>query len=115
MDVLPAELIPVILRTVVVPLGAAYAVFIGVALFAWRRSTSERIPVPHDRPGLIRHVVATSLGGYVAFLAIVLVFHVWIAGQRDALRGAVAGGGFLVAVAAAVFVVISWAVGRRAR
>lgn len=85
------------LRAVVPPLVAGYAVFVAMVLLARRR------PVPRPRgrstsagrPG----VVATMLGGYVAFLVIVLVFHVWLAEERDAFAEAVWGGAFLTAVA----------------
>ncbi len=107
-----------VLRTVVVPLLSAYAVFLGVVLYAWRH------PAPEMRhaawrgdgrwTGLLRHVAATTAGGYVCFLTIVLVFHVWIAGQRGALASAVRGGGFLSLLAMSVFVLLSWATGRRA-
>ena len=39
--------------------------------------------------------LATAICGYVVFLAIVLVFHVWLAGESDALISAVWGGLFL--------------------
>jgi hypothetical protein len=42
-----------------------------------------------------RSIVTTIVGGYATFIAIVLVFHVWLAGERDALWSAVWGGGFL--------------------
>jgi hypothetical protein len=45
--------------------------------------------------------VGTTLGGYVVFLAIVLVFHVWLAGERNALASAAWGGAFLSSVAPA--------------
>ena len=39
--------------------------------------------------------LATAICGYVVFLAIVLVFHVWLAWESDALVSAVWGGLFL--------------------
>jgi hypothetical protein len=56
--------------------------------------------------------VGTTLGGYVVFMAIVLVFHVWLAGEGDALTSAVWGGAFLSSVALAVGA-ISGAIARR--
>ncbi len=59
------------------------------------------VPRPHGRDrcfGLSGHaragVVGTVVGGYVAFPVIVLVFHVWIAGEGDVLWRAVWGGPF---------------------
>lgn len=96
------------LRTVIVPLASAYAVFLGVLVFAWRHPAPSRGARRRgDVRRLILHTVGTTIGGFVAFLAIVLVFHVLIAGQRGAFSSAVRGGGFLAAVAAPVFVVVS--------
>ncbi len=58
---------------------------------------------------LALHTAATAAGGYLFFLAIVLVFHVVIAGQRGALRSAAAGGAFLAfGVVLPAFAVLSW-------
>jgi hypothetical protein len=48
----------------------------------------------------------------VAFLVIVLVFHVWFAGERDAFASAVRGGAFLSGIAA-VAALGSSLIGRR--
>jgi len=88
-----------VLRAVIPPLAAGYAVFVAMVLVARRR------PVPrprrqHDSPSAPwTHVVGTMLGGYIAFLAIVLVFHVWLAEERSAFASAVWGGAFLLSVA----------------
>jgi hypothetical protein len=50
----------------------------------------------------------------VAFLVIVLVFHVWLAGERDAFASAVWGGAFLTSIAA-VAALGSSLIGRRRR
>ena len=74
------------LRAVVPPLAAGYAVFVAMVLVARRR------PVPrprrqHDPLTAPRtHAIGTTLGGYIAFLAIVLVFHVWLAEERRPTR-----------------------------
>lgn len=44
-------------------------------------------------------MVRAVVGGYAVFLAIVLIFHVWLARERDALSSAVAGGAFLAGIA----------------
>lgn len=84
------------LRAILPPLVSAYAIFVAMVVLARRR------PVPRrsDRGGgsapvHLRRVVGTTVGGYVAFLVIVLIFHVWLAEQTDAFSSAVFGGAFL--------------------
>lgn len=100
-----------VLRRIVVPLLAAYAVFLGVFWNALRhpapRASSTTRRDGARWPKVLRHIAFTTAGGYGCFLAIVLVFHVWIAGQRGALASAVWGGAFLCAVAVPVFMVLS--------
>ena len=43
-------------------------------------------------------LVTTMVGGYAAFLLIVLVFHAWIADEPNALPSALWGGAFLCGV-----------------
>jgi hypothetical protein len=111
MDLLPSEL--TVLRVVLPPLVTAYAIFVATVLAAVRR------PVPRprrgERPVPVREVLTTAVGGYLAFLAIVLVFHVWIAGDAGALRSAARGGAFLSAMAVGVAAVWSAVAGRRRR
>ena len=100
-----------ILRRIVIPLVAAYALFIFMALSTLRRPGVERADVEPAAgwQGTLRHLVVTVAGGYLSFLLIVLVFHVLIAGQRGALATAAAGGGFLAfGIAAPVFVLSLW-------
>jgi hypothetical protein len=89
-----------VLRQVLPPLVTAYAIFVAMVLVARRR------PVPTGRTtdGRATHtpiaaMVRTTVGGYAAFLAIVLVFHVWLAGESDAFVDAVSGGAFLSGIA----------------
>ena len=61
-------------------------------------------PRPHGRAdgsarASLRRVVGTTVGGYVAFLAIVLIFHVWLAQEPDAFASAFWGGAFLSGIA----------------
>jgi cytochrome bd-type quinol oxidase subunit 1 len=59
-------------------------------------------------------VVRTTVGGYVAFLAVVLIFHVWLAKEPDAFVSALWGGAFLSGIAVSV----AWCsslLGRRSR
>jgi hypothetical protein len=94
---------------VVVILASAYATFVAMVAFAVRR------PVPrprfHGEPvsGVpVRQLVGLAVGGYVAFLVIVLLFHVLLVGQEGALRSAAAAGAFLLAVAAPALVLLWW-------
>jgi hypothetical protein len=105
-----------VLRTIVAPLVAAFALFAGVTWYAWRHplSPSTASAAGLGAPGLVRYVLVMAAGGFVAFLAIVLVFHVWLAGQEAAFWDALAGGGFLSVCAAVGFLALS-AVERRLR
>lgn len=100
------------LRSVVVPLLATWLLFVGIALYA-RGHPAPRPgrAAPTGRRGLgglLRHVAVTVAGGYAALLAIVLVFHVLIVGQRGALGSALFGGGFLAFCALVAFPLVSW-------
>lgn len=95
---------------VVAPLVAAFVLFLSIAAVSLRRRP-ERAPRARLVAGwapYLRRLVTTALGGYAAFLVIVLVFHVAIAGQRDAMRYAVAGGALLAfGVAVPAFVLLA--------
>ena len=101
-------------RRIVPPLVAALAVFLAMLRVA-RRSVER--PEPR-RSGswmtFARYLAVTALTGYLAMLAIVLVFHVVLASDRGALRSAAAGGAALLAIALPVFVLAEWLV-RKAR
>lgn len=105
-----------ILRRVVIPLVAAYALFVFMALSTLRAPLIERArvkPVGGWR-GAIRGLVVTVGGGYLCFLLVVLVFHVLIGGQRGAFASAAVGGGFLAfGVAMPAFVFFLWWSARR--
>jgi hypothetical protein len=47
------------------------------------------------------------------FLAIVLVFHVWLARDHTAFRSALAGGAALLAIVLPAFVLAEWLARRR--
>jgi len=51
--------------------------------------------------------VWTTVGGYIAFLVIVLIFHVWLAGDTDAFASALWGGAFLSGITVVVALVSS--------
>ena len=105
-----------VLRMIVIPLVAAYALFVFMALSTlWRPSTelSKAEPGAEWR-GALRYLAATVGGGYLFFLLVVLVFHVVIAGQHGVLAGAARGGGFLAfVVAAPAFLISMWWPSRR--
>jgi hypothetical protein len=97
-----------VLKVVLPPLAAAYAAFVVMVVVARRRPVPRR----HGRersfgPSGRASVVGTVVGGYVAFLIIVLVFHVWIAGEGDVLWSAAWGGAFLSSVALAIWAGLS--------
>lgn len=102
-----------IVRRVVIPLVAAYALFVFMALRTLRTPHVERADIEPiaGRKGALRDLAVTVGGGYLFFLLVVLVFHVVIAGQRGALASAAAGGAFLafgVAAPAALLSLWSW-------
>jgi hypothetical protein len=85
-----------VLRQVLPPLVTAYVVFVAMVVLARRRP----VPRPHGRSdeparAYLSRVARTTVGGYVAFLVIVLIFHVWLTGETDALTSAAWGGAFL--------------------
>ena len=107
------------LRAVLPPLITAYALFVAMVAFTWRHPVARPSPRPHGRAGgparaSLRRVAGTTVGGYVAFLAIVLIFHVWLAQEPDAFASAVWGGAFLSGIAAVMAIVPSLT-GRRRR
>ena len=96
-------------RDVVVPVVSAYALLAGVVVYGVRHP--ERHPeidwMRSRRTGWgsrLRLIVVTVGGGYVCFLAIVAIFHVWVVGQRGAIRSALRGGTFLALVCAVSFI-----------
>lgn len=83
------------LRAVMPPLITAYALFAAMVVLAWRR------PVARGEGSTrvcLGRVVRTTVGGYVAFLAVVLIFHVWLAKEPDAFENALWGGAFLCGI-----------------
>ena len=86
------------LRVALPPLVTTYAIFVAMVVLARSRPVGR----PHGgagRPVPVGRVLGTAVGGYLAFLVLVLVFHVWIAGESDALSSAVWGGAFLSIIA----------------
>jgi hypothetical protein len=97
-----------VLRHVVAPIAAAYAVFVAVVIAAWRRA------VPGAEPArTTRGLGVTVAAGYGCSLAIVAVFHVWLSSDPGAFASAVTGGLVLLAICAPVFALLSWVDRRR--
>jgi hypothetical protein len=95
------------LRSVLPPLVCAYALFVAMVLLARLRPVGR----PKGRRGVgtvpLGELARMIAGGYVVFVAIVLVFHVWLAGESESLADAVWGGAFLALIVAAAAPVLS--------
>jgi hypothetical protein len=85
---------------VVAPLASAYVGFALMLLVYARSGKRERKPTgrPAAWPVLLRHLVATSVAGYLIFLGIVLVFSFMFADRAQALRQALTEGGLVALV-----------------
>lgn len=103
-----------VLRTVVVPVVSAYALLAWVIVYASGHPEAgrPRTSVNGWRPRL-KLIAVTVAGGYACLLAIVLVFHTWVVGQRSALGSALRGGTFLAAICAVAFILGSIVESRR--
>jgi len=104
-----------VLRAVLPPLITAYALFAAMVVLAWRRPVVRPVARGEGSARVrLGRVVRTTVGGYVAFLVIVLIFHVWLAKEPDAFVNALWGGAFLSGIALSV----AWGsslLGRRSR
>jgi Family of unknown function (DUF6256) len=87
------------IRVVLPPLVAAYVIFVAMVVLGVRRPAPRADGRDHGSTRMLwRRVVTTMVGGYAAFLLIVLVFHAWIADEPNALPSALRGGAFLLGV-----------------
>ena len=103
------------LRAVLPPLITAYALFAAMVVLAWRHPVARPIERGEGSTRVrLGRVVRTTVGGYVAFLAVVLIFHVWLAKEPDAFLNALWGGAFLCGIALSV-AGCSSLLGRRSR
>ena len=101
-------------RRIVPPLVTTFVVFL--LLVRYHVGHAQPTEPPLSRlpwPVFIRYLAATAAAGYGMFLAIVLVFHLWLARDHAALRSAVAGGAALLAIVLPVFVLTEWFARRR--
>ncbi len=101
-------------RRIVPPLVTTFVVFLLLVRYHVRhREPTEAPPSRASRPAFLRYLGATVAAGYGMFLAIVLVFHVWLARDHAALRNAAAGGAALLAIVLLAFVLMEWLARRR--
>ena len=92
-----------VLRAVLPPLITAYALFAAKVVLAWRRPVARPIARGEGSTRMrLRRVVRTTVGGNVTFLAVVLIFHVWLAKEPDVFVNALWGGAFLSGIALSV-------------
>jgi hypothetical protein len=98
-----------VFRAVIPPVLGAGVLFLFIVAYAVRHPAPPPAG-PNAAPGraVICLVATTVGGGFLVFLAIVQIFHVWIARQSGALRSALTGGGFLAfGVVAPSFLLVS--------
>ncbi len=106
---IPAAALPSIVRTVVIPMTAT-AVLIGSLLASyWRSRRSRGVEGPAPAGSPVRHIALTAGGGYVAFMAIVILTSPAVARPAALIREAAWGGAFLAGTAALVFMLLSLA------
>ncbi|MGH2642061.1 MAG: hypothetical protein ACRDGO_10230 [Actinomycetota bacterium] len=78
-----------VLRAVLPPVIAAYAIFVLMVLSSRRRPVARQRAgatwLGTRRRGFMRYLAATTAGGYVVYLAIVAIFHAWLGAEPDAL------------------------------
>ena len=100
-------------RRIVPPLVTTFVVFLLLVRYHVRRADpAEPAPSHPSMSAFVRYLAATAAAGYAMFLAIVLVFHVWLA-RDHAARSAVAGGAALLAIVLPAFVLAEWFARRR--
>jgi len=101
-------------RRIVPPLVTTFVVFLLLVRYHVRHAEQAELPrTPVPWPAFVRYLAATVAGGYGMFLAIVLVFHVWLARDHAAFRSALAGGAALLAIVLPAFVLAEWLARRR--
>jgi hypothetical protein len=101
-------------RRIVPPLVTTFVVFLLLVRYHVRHADpAEPAPSHPSMSAFVRYLAATAAAGYAMFVAIVLVFHVWLARDQAALRSALAGGAALLAIVLPVFVLAEWFARRR--
>ena len=101
-------------RRIVPPLVTTFVVFLLLVRYHVRHADpAEPAPSHPSMSAFVRYLLTTAAAGYGMFLAIVLVFHVWLARDHTALRSAVAGGAALLAIVIPAFALAEWFSRRR--
>ena len=101
-------------RRIVPPLVTTFVVFLLLVRYHVRHAQpTEPAPSRFPWPAFVGYLASTAAAGYGMFLAIVLVFHVWLARDRAALRSAVAGGAALLAIVLLLFALTEWVARQR--
>ena len=101
-------------RRIVPPLVTTFVVFLLLVRYHVRHADpAQPAPSHPSMSAFVHYLAATAAAGYAMFLAIVLVFHVWLARDHAALRSAVAGGAGLLAIVLPAFVLAEWFERRR--
>jgi hypothetical protein len=103
----------------VLPVIVAYVLFVLMVLSARRqpvaRPRSGTWWLGPRRRGIVRHLAATTAGGYVVFIAIVVTFHAWLGAEPDAIGSAVVEGTLLALAVFVLFAVSATRASRRDR
>jgi len=101
-------------RRIIPPLVTTFVVFLLLVRYHVRHADpAQPAPSHPSMSAFVRYLAATVAAGYAMFLAIVLVFHVWLARDHAALWSAVAGGAGLLAIVLPAFVLAEWFERRR--
>jgi len=101
-------------RRIIPPLVTTFVVFLLLVRYHIRHAEPTEPPQPPiGGPVFVRYLLTTVAAGYGMFLAIVLVFHVWLARDHAALRSAVTGGAALLAIVLLAFMLMEWLARRR--
>jgi hypothetical protein len=101
-------------RRIVPPLVTTFVVFLLLVRYHLRHAEpTEPAASRSGWPVFLRYLAATAAGGYGMFLAIVLVFHVWLARDHAAMGSAVAGGAALLGIVLPAVVLAEWIARRR--
>jgi len=93
------------LRAIIPALLSAYGLFVAMAVRWWRRPCPR--PRPTGAPPPAPYVLRAAGGGYLAFCAIVGVFHEWLSGEAGALVDAAQGGALLLGLALPSFAALT--------
>jgi uncharacterized protein DUF6256 len=112
-----------VIRQALVPMAAFYLILmaaLGLGLLSLHRRGAGQASGPAAAPGaprgwaaLTRHVLGTTIGGYLLLQAVVVAYYYGVARVGGAfLYGAVTGTALLIGLAMPVFAAASWISGR---